>query len=106
MHVSFDLSVAPGLRESCMHDELVTSKMPSQVNQRPGLGCPPQGPCLWRLSGCSLEARCIGGRSRYAMLFLLLFGLWRGQVRQGITQASQHHDESAAAEPGFRVVEL
>ena len=39
MHVSFDLFIAPGLRESCMHDELVTSKMPGEVNQRPGLGC-------------------------------------------------------------------
>lgn len=35
----FDLSVALGLGESCIHGGLVTSKMPGEVHQRPGLGC-------------------------------------------------------------------
>ena len=39
MHVSFDLSVAPGLREGCMDSGLVTPKMSGEVNQRTGLGC-------------------------------------------------------------------
>jgi hypothetical protein len=41
MHVSFDLSVAPGLREGCMDSGFVTPKMSGEVNQRPGLGCVP-----------------------------------------------------------------
>lgn len=32
MHVSFDLSVAPGLREGCMDSGLVTPKMSGEVN--------------------------------------------------------------------------
>ena len=39
MHVSFDLSVAQGLREGCMDGGLITPKMSGEVNQRTGLGC-------------------------------------------------------------------